>query len=71
MIILQTDTLARLLQKNKGHLIITVVNRSFTNCLYWIALKYFLSIIDGWKYNVYAVNVGMTFKIVPTSANTR
>jgi len=41
MILLQTDTL-----ENKGHFIIADINRSFTNCLDWIALKYFLSIKD-------------------------
>jgi len=46
MILLQTDTLEMYLQKNKGHFIIADINRSFTNCLDWIALKYFLSIID-------------------------
>ena len=50
MIVLQTDTIAMQLQKNKGHFIIADVNRSFTNCLDFIALKYFLSIIDGSKY---------------------
>jgi len=39
MVILQTDTLAMLLQKNKCHLIIAVVNRLDNT-------HYFLSIID-------------------------
>jgi len=50
MIILQTNTIAMQLQKNKGHFIIADVNSFSTNCLDWIALKYLLSIIDGSKY---------------------
>ena len=49
-ILLQTDTLEMKQQINKGRFIIADINRSFTNCLNWIALKYFLSIIDGSKY---------------------
>jgi len=50
MIILQTITIAMQLQKNKGHFIFAYVNSFFTHCLDWIALKYFLSIINGSKY---------------------
>jgi len=62
MVILKTDTLALLLQKDKFHLIIAVVNRLDNTQI----LFFYYRLIE-----LSAVIVGMTFIIVPTAANTK
>ena len=62
MVILKTDTLAMLLQKDKFHLIIAVVNRLDNTQI----LFFYYRLIE-----LSAVIVGMTFIIVPTAANTK
>ena len=69
MIILQTNTIAMQLQKNKGHFIIADVN-SFFFLLFGLDCTKIPFVYYRWI-EVSAVNVGMTFKIVPSSANMK